>query len=271
VALTFYIADSVVLCRSVAPWLLLTGLCVAQSSIRITSGVINTDYPATHFNDDAIKGVEIKFTYDDSDITQGWKDRDVVVAPYSTACEVSKSIYEKMIRAELAKYNSIGVKKCLKAVILVDTIAIAGVAVGGTCTSDTLWITTRDAREKLHDESQICSIFHHELATVIVWNSGEEGWEFKREWISKVGGESKYQGGSFIAMKADKASTSFDPCLLEHGFLCEYSTATFDDDVSMLNEKWMMSRPLVNSAIEVSLQPSATHGSGSVGSEPVAA
>lgn len=138
------------------------------------------------------------------------------------------------------RYPSGFVERQLKAIVMCKHISIFGVAGGGTHTPSGVFICTEDPDLLFYRLPEMATIFDHEFSTILYRKYIEL---FAHdEWHAALPAGFRYGSGGVDAVYKEKATLDPSRTAMERGFVCEYSLADVEEDVSTLAEL-MISHP----------------------------
>ena len=149
--------------------------------------------------------------------------------------EVDRS--RKVIQHALSKYPGDVLTKNLKTVYVIHYLEYFGISAGGTNSTTDVYIANRGVKNSYSD-FWLERTFHTEFSSIILRNHFQ--YLDKQAWLKLNGKSFRYLGSGVDAVKNKKTSKAFDAKLNKQGFLCEYSTASFEEDFNSIAEKLLL-------------------------------
>lgn len=177
---------------------------------------------------DSLTGIEVSFITDDEMFPASWRSGNI--NGYAVSLDTSE--YErskKIISAALAKYPKEVLKKNLKKVYVLKSLHFYNVGYGGTNSTDAVYVTNKGANRN-YSSQYIEQVFHAELSSILLRNYTQNIDE--SEWSECHDQEFVYGGAGHEAIRSGKASEYYDSAYHEMGFLNQYATSNFENDLN---------------------------------------
>ncbi len=180
----------------------------------------------------------IIFTADGNIFPSGWYGSGIDAKAESLSPgEVERS--KNIIVTALDKYPTLLLKNNLKNVYVLKSMSFYGVNYGGTNLPPDIVYVANDGVSMGYMDTAIEKTFHHEFSSVLKYNYGFDETAWRQ--VNPVGFVyfDEATGGAG-AIKAGKASQTFDSKEHEMGFLYEYAESTLENDLNSFAENIFM-------------------------------
>jgi hypothetical protein len=180
----------------------------------------------------------IIFTADGNIFPSGWYGPGIDAKAESLSpgeVERSKSI----IVTALDKYPTLLLKNNLKSVYVLKSMSFYGVNYGGTNLPPDIVYVANDGVSMGYTDTAIEKTFHHEFSSVLKYNYGFDETAWRQVNPAGFVYFDEATGGAG-AIKAGKASQTFDSKEHEMGFLYEYAESTLENDLNSFAENIFM-------------------------------
>lgn len=177
---------------------------------------------------DSLTGIEVSFVTDDEMFPVSWRSGNI--NGYAVALDTSEyKRSKKIISAALAKYPKEVLKKNLKKVYVLKSLHFYNVGYGGTNSSDVVYVTNKGASRN-YSSQYIEQVFHAELSSILLRNYEQNIDE--SVWAECHSEDFVYGGAGHEAIRNGKASENYDSSYHEMGFLNQYATSNFENDLN---------------------------------------
>lgn len=194
--------------------------------IQLTAVAV-TLYGQAVFSDERT-GIPISFTTDEYMYPESWRGGKIN-AQATPLNEVEYDRSKLIILKALEKYPTEVLTKHVKKVYVLDDIQFYGIRFGGTNSLDAVYILNRGLDAGYTDRF-VEQLFHAEFSSILLRNLSY--YLNKTNWL-KCNADSFVYGGSGVeALRSKKNSEDFDEALHEIGFLNQYATSDFENDVN---------------------------------------
>jgi hypothetical protein len=177
---------------------------------------------------DSRTGIIVSFVTDDEMYPESWRGGEIK----GTAIPLEESEYERsknLVTKALAKYPVKVLKSNLKKIYVLNHISFYGVGYGGTNSTDAVYLTNQ-GEEKYYTDLYVEQIFHEEFSSILLRNFPAHISEYT--WSDCASDSISYGGTGVDAIKNGKAGETFDARLNDFGFLGEYATSNFENDLN---------------------------------------
>lgn len=177
---------------------------------------------------DSLTGIEVSFVTDEAMFPESWRGGNT----NGNAISLDKSEYErskKIISLSLSKYPLKIIQKNLKKIYFLHHLDFYGVNYGGTNSTDVIYLTNQGV-EKYYTDLYLEQIFHEEFSSILLRNYSSFISETK--WTECASDSISYGGTGADAIRNGKAGEDFDSKINENGFLGEYATSNFENDIN---------------------------------------
>ncbi len=152
-----------------------------------------------------------------------------------------------LVQRAMAAYPGPVIAENLRRVFVFRTLTFYGLAYGGTNSNDTVYLTNQGP-ERGYTERYIIGSFHHEFSSILFRNYARH--LDRRAWKAANRPGFAYGDGGAAALKAGRASTAYEPRFMADGFMCEYATASLEEDFNTLAEAVFMSGPELRARLD---------------------
>lgn len=172
-------------------------------------------------------GVFISFVTDDEMFPESWRGGEI--NGHATSMNVSEyKRTKKIIHKALSKYPP-NVLLNLKKIYFLNSLDFYGVNYGGTNSTDVIYLTNQGVKNNYTD-LYLEQIIHEEFSSILLRNYGFNISE--SIWTNCASDSISYSGTGAAAIKNGKASEEFQAELNQEGFLGEYATSNFENDLN---------------------------------------
>lgn len=188
---------------------------------------------------DSLTGIEVSFVTHEEMFPESWKDEYI----NGKAISLDSSEYErskKIVSSALAKYPLEILTKNLKKIYVLNDLNFYGVNYGGTVSTDAVFLTNKGI-DLNYTDHYIEQVFHEEFSSILLRNYSSfisEG-----EWTQCASDSISYGGTGADAIRNGKAGENFDVRINENGFLGEYATSNFENDINSFAKNLFCPKP----------------------------
>lgn len=192
-------------------------------------------------------GISVSFVIDDEMFPESWLGGTI----NGTAISLEESEYDrckKIINKALDKYPLDLVKDNLKKIYFLNHLEFYGVHYGGTNSTDVIYLTSKGEANNYTD-LYLEQIFHEELSSIFLRNYASQINE--STWMQCASDSITYGGTGADAIRNGKAGEDFDTRINENGFLGEYATSNFENDINSFAKNIFCPKPGFWNLIEV--------------------
>jgi hypothetical protein len=172
--------------------------------------------------------IPVSFTTDEEMYPESWRGGSInaeAVALNESEYERSKSIVSRA----LEKYPVEILKKHIKKIYVLDDIKFYGLRYGGTNSLNAVYISNKGL-EKGYTDKYVEQLFHAEFSSILLRNLSY--YLNETTWLACNSDSLSYGGSGQEAIRNKKAGEDFDEELNRLGFLNQYATSNFENDVN---------------------------------------
>lgn len=177
---------------------------------------------------DSATGIPISFVTDKEMFPESWRGGDID----GEAESLDKTEYKRMrqlMKKVLAKYPVEVLKANLVKIYVLKKIEFYEVEYGGTNSNDRVYITNQGLLNNYSDQ-YIEQVFHAEFSSILLRNFPQ--FLSEADWTAINPDDFTYGGEGYIAIRDGKASEDYDSTLNADGFLNQYATSNFENDLN---------------------------------------
>jgi len=177
---------------------------------------------------DSLTGIEISFVTDSNMFPLSWREENI----NGKATSLDTLEYErskKIISLALSKYPTEVLKKNLKKIYILHDLNFYEVGYGGTNSTDAVYLTNQGI-EKNYTNIYLEQTFHEEFSSILLRNYSTLIPE--KTWTQCASDSIKYSSTGVEAIRNGKAAEHFETRINENGFLGQYATSNFENDIN---------------------------------------
>lgn len=188
---------------------------------------------------DSITGITVSFVTDDHMFPESWLGGSVN-GRASSLDEAEYARSKRILSKSLAKYPLWILKKNLKKIYILHDLNFYGVNYGGTNSTDAVYLTNQGV-EKNYTDLYLEQIFHEEFSSILLRNYAS--YIDETAWMECASDSITYGGTGADAIRNGKAGEHFDARINENGFLGEYATSNFENDINSFAKNIFCPKP----------------------------
>jgi len=191
--------------------------------------------------DTLIRGVIIRFDYDENSFPSSWLEAPISGTGESLAAGEKKRSRAVIIRA-LNKYPPGVLRDNLKEVYVLRSISFYNVGYGGTNSNDIVFLTNNGILQGYTD-TYIEQTFHHEFSSILYRNFplllNEVAWQE----ANPPGFDYKDPENGVGAIRNNESSQEIDTALCRLGFLTQYALSGMENDINTIAQNLFVPSP----------------------------
>ncbi|MEP7164419.1 MAG: hypothetical protein ABI741_06990 [Ferruginibacter sp.] len=196
---------------------------------------------AGNYQDTAIKGVRIQFTYRPSIFPLSWLNAGINAKGEPILPGEISRVKMLMVRA-LSKYPDTVLQKELRAVYFLRSMSMYNVIYGGTNSRDAVYLTDNGV-DMGYTDAFIEQTFHHEFSSILYRNYPAllDTMVWKAANIPNF--DYNDPEGGLGAIRKDESSQDLDTALCRIGFLTQYAYSDMENDVNTIAQNLFKPSP----------------------------
>jgi len=187
-----------------------------------------------NWNERPVPWIETKFDYA-RDLPASWLEPPISGAG-TAATEEEQIRVIPVIYGFLGRYPEEVIEDNLRAIYLSHDLFFYGQSYGGTNSLDAIYMTSRGEDEG-YTQDYLEGLLHHEFSSILMRNYGFP----ETEWRAINPPDFVYSENDIWVVEDDGLYDQ-PPVLLRDGFITQYATTTFENDVNVLAE-WLFVQP----------------------------